>query len=106
MFYFLGGTIPGIFAESNADCRYDDTRCWSEVIHDIHVHNGVHNLCRTTHHQLSSRHINDDSKFYVYTVPDKRKLNIKKFRSFPFCGSHFNMTVLTSDANWKWMEGE
>ena len=38
--------------------------------------------------------LNDDSMYYVYTVytiSDKRKLNIKKIRSFPGCGSHFNV---------------
>ena len=29
------GNIPGIFAESNTDFRYDDTRCWSEVMYTM-----------------------------------------------------------------------
>ena len=27
----------------------------------------------------------------IYTVSDKRKVNIQKIRNFPGCGSHFNM---------------
>ena len=27
LFFFFFGSIPGIFAESNTDCRYDDTCC-------------------------------------------------------------------------------
>ena len=27
------------------------------------------------------RHVNDDSKYFVYTVSDKRKLNVKKIRT-------------------------
>ena len=46
-----------------------------------------------------TRHVNDDSKYYVYTVPDERKdkkfskLRIKLYR------------VLTSDAIWLGGEG-
>ena len=66
----------------HTDCRYDDTRCLSEVIHDIH--NGVQNSCRTNHRKLLfRRNVNDDFKYYVYTVSDKRK-----FIGFPFpCNS-------------------
>ena len=84
------GYILGVFPESNTDCRYNETCCWSEVIHDIH--NGVPNLFRTNHRQLLfRRHMNDDSKYYIYTVFDKRILIIKKIRNFPGCGSHFNV---------------
>ena len=44
-------------------------------------------------------------KYYVYTVPEKRKLNMKKIKSFPCCELHFIMTALTSDANRKWELG-
>ena len=56
----------------------------------------IYNSCRTNHRQLLfRRHVNDDSKYYVYTVSDKRKDN--KFSRLGI--------VLTSDANWKEGEG-